>query len=368
MLVNDETAPASHRQLVGIQYGRGIAALFVVLYHAATQIRADPAYARKASGILEYGNLGVPIFFVISGFIISFVSLDSNFKARLSRSSFFEKRFVRIIPFMWVAILLYNAASFAGTWSVEWGPFLRALTLWPSGPVKPNVIWTLRHEVIFYAIFSLSFLGIDRAKWLLALWCLSPIAIYGAFPSLYPPVEAFSDRGLFHIFFSDSNVMFGAGIILGLLTLKYRDRLASTWKGGALSVYCAATAMVLACWALSLGYGLAPSLAVTLFATTVVLICIKVAPDSSFSGRAASFLGDASYSIYLFHNLALVVLIKFGHKMLPIIGTDGVYVASVLAAVTLGVVGHIYLEKPILKFISFMRSVRARRVITHPLL
>jgi exopolysaccharide production protein ExoZ len=366
MLVNGEFVPPKHRQLAGIQYGRGIAALLVVLYHAATQVRADPAYISKASEVLEYGNIGVPIFFVISGFIICFVSLDANFKPLLSHSSFVEKRFVRIIPFMWAAIILYNAVSFVGTRSVEWGPFVRALSLWPSGSVKPNVIWTLRHEAIFYTMFALSFLGSGRTKWLLALWCLAPLAIYTAVPTLYPPIKAFSDRGFFQIFLSDANVTFGAGIVLGLLTLRYRENLISTWKGGPWLVYGAAVAMMIACWGLSLGYGLVSSLIVTILASAVAVVCIKIAPDDSLASRAASFLGNASYSVYLFHNLALVVLIKLGHKALPLVGTSGVYIACVACAVALGIAGHVFIEKPIIRFLAARMPTRARPFIEQP--
>jgi peptidoglycan/LPS O-acetylase OafA/YrhL len=78
------------RNWQGVQVGRGLAALMVVAYHAALML-ADPRYmgAQVAGGLLRNFNAGVDFFFVLSGFIISWVHWDDIGKpARIPRFLF----------------------------------------------------------------------------------------------------------------------------------------------------------------------------------------------------------------------------------------------------------------------------------------
>ena len=53
----------------------------------------------------EFGHIGVDIFFVLSGFIIAYVS-DKNTKY------FFINRLIRIIPFYWLITFLFTTTLF----------------------------------------------------------------------------------------------------------------------------------------------------------------------------------------------------------------------------------------------------------------
>ena len=57
--------------LESIQVARGLAALAVVFYHASL-LFTQKAGLNIFSGIGKYGYMGVPFFFVLSGFIIGF--------------------------------------------------------------------------------------------------------------------------------------------------------------------------------------------------------------------------------------------------------------------------------------------------------
>ena len=54
--------------------------------------------------IASYGHLGVPMFFVISGFVITY-SAESTLKKNETPISFLKKRFLRIYPTFWASTI-----------------------------------------------------------------------------------------------------------------------------------------------------------------------------------------------------------------------------------------------------------------------
>ncbi|WP_413693887.1 acyltransferase family protein [Psychromonas sp. KJ10-2] len=77
-----------------IQYLRGIAAILVVYYHST--IKAVQNNIPDAS-IYYIGESGVDLFFIISGFIICFVTDNKDFNTL----KFLKSRVLRIIPLYW---------------------------------------------------------------------------------------------------------------------------------------------------------------------------------------------------------------------------------------------------------------------------
>jgi len=85
-----------------LDIARGIAALSVFLYHIkATLENSMPVLAK----IAQFGSLGVPLFFVISGYVIT-ASAEAVIRRKRSSNSFLKRRFLRIYPPFWVSILV----------------------------------------------------------------------------------------------------------------------------------------------------------------------------------------------------------------------------------------------------------------------
>lgn len=80
---------APRTQLLSIQYLRAIAALSVLVTHALQWPLPEMNIY-----LLKTGRLGVEIFFVISGFIITTIAGDAPFNPRV----FLERRAHRIVP------------------------------------------------------------------------------------------------------------------------------------------------------------------------------------------------------------------------------------------------------------------------------
>ena len=89
---------------------RAFAVLSVVLYHAFPSL-------------LPGGFVGVDVFFVISGFLISGIMFKSLQADNFSFSDFYARRVKRIFP----ALIVVLAASFAFAWFVLFNDELKQL-------------------------------------------------------------------------------------------------------------------------------------------------------------------------------------------------------------------------------------------------
>jgi peptidoglycan/LPS O-acetylase OafA/YrhL len=82
---------------------RGLAVLGVLLFHFVGTTTATNPFERMVNRILNYGSLGVDLFFILSGFLITGILYDS----RSSRSyfrNFYMRRVLRIFP-LYYAVL-----------------------------------------------------------------------------------------------------------------------------------------------------------------------------------------------------------------------------------------------------------------------
>ena len=104
--------PALPRSLRSLQIGRGLAALFVVLFHLNNSVWSIGKYFPDPfSQVLGFGNAGVQFFFVLSGFIIYLVHSD-DIQVPTQFRRFVFKRFVRVYPTYWVVLFTVVAALF----------------------------------------------------------------------------------------------------------------------------------------------------------------------------------------------------------------------------------------------------------------
>ncbi|MGB6230274.1 MAG: acyltransferase, partial [Litorimonas sp.] len=163
-----------------VQALRGVAALLVVLFHAASIWREGTGGAGLA-GPWDGGWAGVDLFFVISGFVMVWVTADRAGGARPAGRFLFD-RATRIYPLWWVFcslmglyfLLTYGQPASPATLA-DGSPlsvFACSLALWPLGdqPVL-GVGWTLTFEIAFYALFAV--LMLLRSRWrlpLIGLW------------------------------------------------------------------------------------------------------------------------------------------------------------------------------------------------------
>ncbi|WP_369391477.1 acyltransferase family protein [Streptomyces sp. CG1] len=150
-------------RLLALDGLRLVAALMVCLYHyvgrggtVSASWHGSPGHLFPAlSRAAVYGNFGVELFFVISGFVICMSSWGRTL------GDFFRSRVARLYPAYWVALVLITGASLAlpvVVHAVRLDEFLVNLTMLqqPMGATRVlGVCWTLWVEVRFYVLFAL---------------------------------------------------------------------------------------------------------------------------------------------------------------------------------------------------------------------
>lgn len=171
------------RELVrSVQALRAIAALLVVLDHLNwVVIKIDPTNHSFLKPFEYFGQAGVDLFFVISGFIMVATNWNHFGSIRFG-PSFLGKRFLRIFPPYWILILPIATAYF-----IAGRKFMHArggnvdvvasILLFPTSQLHLlDISWTLTFEIFFYLIFSIIVVVQRRFLLpLLAIWTVSEV-------------------------------------------------------------------------------------------------------------------------------------------------------------------------------------------------
>ena len=271
-------------KLLSIEVARGVAAVIVVLYHAARHLNQDLDF-RIGKLAFQFGHAGVDFFFVISGFIILFIHApDLGQPDRLGHYA--QRRFTRIYPIYWVilavTVVLSIRHGMASPWEIAW-----AASLLPtSGDPMVGVAWTLQHEVIFYGVFAVLILHQRIGLALLGLW-LAAMAL-GPLGGL--PGVVVSTYNLEFFFGMGAAFWLRRGVVpiphaLFLMGVTGFSATAGLEVLGIVDGYAA--------WA-RLPYGLA--------STMIIVGLVEMERQGQLGiWTAVLWLGRASYSIYLFH-------------------------------------------------------------------
>src|SRR6516165_9967481 len=130
---------------------RGVAAIVVLIQHSLT-VKSGMGVAELGRLFEHFGGVGVDIFFVISGFIISQIAVNAPIKKQQlgTAADFAFRRVTRIYPLYWIVLATSVAVSWWIPLSVPSMPSalsLISLTTTANWFVPPA--WTLAFEVYF---------------------------------------------------------------------------------------------------------------------------------------------------------------------------------------------------------------------------
>lgn len=339
-----EPAGARRATIDTLQVGRFLAAFAVLLFHANLTLALPKYFGVEYAPAVRAGFSGVEFFFILSGFIIALAHWRDQPGAAAVKQ-FALKRFVRLYPPLWVAIGLVVVAMIGlGTADFTSPVFLRgvietALLIPAKEEVILAVAWTLRHEVLFYAVFAI-WLWKPQLGWPLAIFMLLGSVAGGFIRSDYPIAFLFSPH----------NALFGMGVAAAWA---YRTR--GTLIRHPLTLLGIGAGLFAVIWVL-VSMGLAsPRTAVWPFGLGAMLAVLGAASWEAqrrpTMPRILVFLGDASYSIYLIHFIAISLAAKFAVRldaMLPLPGLIWFVVVSA-AALVAGVGFHLIIERPLLR-------------------
>jgi len=310
----------------GVQYLRGVAALMVVIFHVTAILPGTgPSWSR--------GQIGVDLFFVISGFVMWISG------RHLSAAGFAKRRLLRIVPLYWaVTLVLYLVSTDGGRLSGPTDPpidLFRSLFFiaYDSGNVprvSPIVSpgWTLNLEMAFYAIFTLGLLVQPKRLLAIVTLCIAGIAVVGLFVPDTLPVARF---------YTDTIVLeFLAGVWLARLVTLGR------MPGPAVSSVFLIAGTLTVLWPIAPPSGLR----FVDWGLPAVLVVTGVVGLEPWLSRKKlwlpTLLGDASYSIYLTHITSIAVI-----AILPELVAPWPVAISVVFCVVIGLGAFWMFERPV---------------------
>ena len=292
------------QKLQSIQVLRAVAASAVVVLHAYPNPHAP-------IGNAGYGAFGVDLFFVISGFIMAQVAQGR------SAGQFLRDRLWRIYPLWWVAVLPW-------LFMVPRGPLSLAssLTLWPifAGEYYVPVLkvgWTLSFELLFYAGMTIA----------LASRAVVPLALY----ALVLLAGLATASPLLHFVGSPMALDF----LMGLTIAQLPRRVVFAWFIPAGLALLFLTSPGLGDVEATLTGEDALQRAIEWGLPAAMIVWGALSIEDQFHRRLFRlpvFMGDASYSVYLFHPLAAY-------------GLSAAWPIRFVAAIALGCAMHVLVER-----------------------
>jgi len=359
---------------------RAIAALMVVFFHCGVQL--------QVAGLVIPGYLGVHLFFVLSGYLIS-----RPFWARLvaeqplpSWRRYGVRRFMRVYPTYFVALVVFVAMRFAGHLHEPSlaDVLLHLLLVFNLGDAAQflaiNIaMWTLAIEAQFYVILPIA-AGLARraapGRGRGAALSIGLAFVLIGWLSRWLEYRSTLPGDLrFRLPFSFLD-LFATGMLVAYLELTgaafFRER--PLLRRGL--VLCAAAVLLGANYWLMLAGGpdwlKPPTLALACLYPT--LICIAFAlillavltraryPVTLLTSRPLVFIGQISYSMYLFHiGVGYFLLTRLPHDLSERIGSRPLLYALVQLGPVLIISYIVYrlVERPSLRWVENF-SMRAR--------
>jgi len=337
------------QQFTGVQILRFMAAMLVVVMHI-TQAISIHITGQGPSHHWSGGSAGVDIFFVISGFVMTMSTRTPppGSAARVAAAwIFMKRRLLRIAPLYWFytllkAALLLALPTLASRSSVEPGHLAASLLFIPAtspwGFVQPTlpVGWTLNFEMLFYAVFALALaLGAPRIRFCLLVFLA--IFLAGSFIPGSVPLVFFANTIVFE---------FILGVCIAHLLLHGRTVAPAL---GPIAIAAGAVLM----------FGVGGDAPVErlftwgLGAALVVLGAIWLEPWTARTRIASplSFLGDASYSIYLSHTFVVPAGV-LALKRLGVQDSLAIVLAVSLMVMVAGCLSYKWLERPMTSFLK----------------
>ena len=358
-------APARGEKLRAVEATRGFAALAVVLFHANASSKLMGGTDIR---LLTLGKHGVDFFFVLSGYIIFFVHAK-DIGLRYPAKEYALKRFVRLVPVLWLVVISYGLVRYFLGQPLTLRQFASSIMLYPSvSQPMPVVLWTLRHEVLFYVAFFFAIINRRLGLTLFFVWT-ALVFVQVALVVWGRPIV-----GLTSFFMSsfELNFIMGAGVAL----LHRRIQFVSSTTPLIISIL-----LLLSIFALEIYFDIRRggdldyiSLPATLwtivlgFAFSLFLHGILRAEQKIRVPEACITIGAASYSIYLIHTPINSVLqhflIKLPHDFLV---SPAVHLLLFVTGTAAGVAIYFAVERPVARiFRRYLARAKHKSVASDP--
>lgn len=320
-------------------------------------------HTRTVSPLRHYfsGGLGVTIFFVLSGFLITILLLREELAfGSASLGAFYIRRGFRILPPYFLVLGAYLVVGLMPSQHELRVKVLNGLPYFlslrneyvPTGvTVAFTHSWSLSVEEKFYFAWPLVFLVLLRR--IKARWAVVPLTLLPLMISLRQslPVAYFS-------------LLLGCCVAIALHALRRRQEVTIAW------IKRVPVVAVMTMWVLSYIASLNDSFRVSFAVCTAILLPVLLLKESRLSRILGSsiltWVGKRSYSMYLFHALCLTFIEEKVLSPTTTLRYLSVVSAAYLLSLAVAAVIYVVLEKPAISWGRTLgkRYVGDRRLIT----
>ena len=286
------------------------------------------------------GTLGVDLFFVLSGFLITTLLLEEHASTgAITLRGFYGRRVRRLGPALLALLIIYTAVT---------------LVRWPSGVVATHLIfpltwttnlamagggtgvgdglqhlWSLAAEEQFYLLWPVVLILLLRGRRGLLvpiLVVIGGICLIGQVQAGFGPETAWME---YSPMLRSANSLIAGCMAALILDSRAADRAVGLAR--AAWIPAAALCLVLLVWTPTNLYGGW----ITLFAASAAVLVVRALDQTSLVARALSsrpmvYVGKLSYSLYLWH-LPILVAVGISVASLPVkLGADAVAVCAAM--------------------------------------
>ena len=353
--------------MLGLDGLRAIAVAAVLLFHAFPQA-------------LPGGFIGVDVFFVLSGYIITRTYFEDLRTGSVSLTEFYIKRFRRLAPVYILVLAVTTVAAYClinplylknFSESLAAQPFyLQNIVFWSQGDyfesplTKPLLhTWSLAVEEQFYLLYGLLILFVRRTKSLsvpllvsvLALFALASFAAYYVVSQVSPKTSFFwLPTRLWELVI---------GVMLGLSRTEFSERITPYLKWCGLFSIIAAIVM----FNETAGFqGVQAVIACLGTAAVIKAVAVRKSPDKLLDYPAMAYIGKISYSLYLWHWPIISIATIYIGQYLSVAQASAALVLTYFCAV----LSYRYVEVPvrsrhrIASNVRLLQSVAVSAVLT----
>ncbi|WP_051462757.1 acyltransferase [Bradyrhizobium sp. URHA0013] len=333
-------------QLLQLNWVRGIAALLVVAYHCEITMLMPKYFGAGTLPLFKAGHAGVQLFFVLSGFVVYLAHHQDAERNSTAIFRFAAKRFRRLYPALWVVLVPLVILSLLG-FSTKVPTVTDILAAFLISPAQQEVVlateWTLRHEIIFYALFALFVWNRKIGFPLLLTWGLVAL-----------PLAAFEGKGwLIDFIFSLNHILFLAGMSVAWLYVR-------GYSAGGPFFLAAGILVFSVTFYVESSQSHLTNLRLLLLGLGATGIIYGLCSIPRLNRRVALLeeAGASSYALYLIHYPLISLLVKLAVQLDKSMAAPRVlYFVVIVTACQLGaVVFHRLIEAPLMRA-SWMQSV-----------
>jgi exopolysaccharide production protein ExoZ len=357
-------------KLPNIQILRAVAALAVVFYHDGIETtNICTSNGTPCNYDFWVGAFGVPLFFIISGFIMVMTSWNSFGQAG-APLDFIKRRITRIVPLYWLITSIAVVGIIISP-SMLNVPVLDPLYIaasylfWPvtrvNGLVRPiaNLGWTLNLEMMFYAIFTLALFFTRVRGLILAIGFLAGMSMLQAV-GLFGKTGAMQSTPL--NFWADPIIL---NFIMGMIVaVVYRKGIRLNITETLLLIAIAFVGILLVGNFSEYLNAMPEDHFINRVTAMIPMLSLVTAAtlgpqldQSKVYWRSGLLIGDASYSLYLIHPFILRPLGKIWAKL---IGTGlpvwSFTIIGFCAAIAGGLILYALVERPLTNYFGRHRK------------